>query len=130
MGMRMRATALLLVTLVTTGCAGGPMGMAPSATTTTAIQGWERWLSLDYAAAGSNIEGYVVSHYGQPIINVQLLAQGLDANGNVVGQKIEWVHATVPGLQRTHFKITGMPAAARYRVSVWTFDTIESGAFM
>jgi hypothetical protein len=126
------ATALLLATLFVAGCATmGPAGVAPSATTTTAIQGWERYLRLDWTAAprgaGNDIEGYVSSQYGQPITNVQLLAQGLDAGGNVVGQKLEWVRSPVPGLQSVYFKIPGMPAAATYRVSVWAFDTIESG---
>jgi len=107
------------------GCAGATGGLVPSATVTTAIQGWESRLSLDWEAAGQNITGYVNSKYGAPIVNVQVLAQGLDASGNLVGQKIEWVGG-VPSLQRTYFRIPNMPPAATYRVSVWAFDTLES----
>jgi hypothetical protein len=126
---RFRTVArVLLVALVPLagGCAGATGGLVPSATMTTAIQGWESRLSLDWEAAGQDITGYVNSKYGAPIVNVRLLAQGLDADGNVVGQKIEWLNGTVPSLQRAYFRIANMPPAARYRVSVWSFDTLES----
>jgi hypothetical protein len=61
---------------------------------------------------------------------VQLLAQGLDASGNVVGQKIVWLSGMVPGLQRSYFRISNMPPAAQYRVSVWAFETVESTDFL
>jgi hypothetical protein len=125
----------LLVALagVAAGCAGPVTGLTPSATVTTAVQGWESWLGLDWEAEprphGQDITGYVYSHHGSDMINVRLLAQGLDASGNLVGQKIEWVPGSVPGLQRTYFRISNMPPAARYRVTVWTFETIESASF-
>jgi hypothetical protein len=108
------------------GCVGATGGLAPSTGVTTLMQGWESRLSLDWEATGQDISGYVSSKYGAPIVNVRLLAQGLDASGNVVGQKIEWVPGGVPPLHRTYFRIANMPPAATYRVSVWTFDTLES----
>jgi hypothetical protein len=128
---RIVASALLVALApVVGGCAGATGGLTPSATVTTAIQGWESRLSLDWEANGQEISGYVNSKYGSHIINVQLLAQGLDANGNVVGQKLEWLNGMVPALQRTYFRIGNMPPAARYRVSVWAFDSIESVNFL
>jgi hypothetical protein len=130
---RSRALAgLMLITLVplVSGCAGATGGMTPSATTTTTVQGWESWLRLDWEATGPDISGYVYSKHGTNIVNVRILAQGLDANGNVVGQKIEWVQGIVPALQRAYFRIPNMPPAARYRVSVWQFETIESSSFL
>ena len=129
------ALLLLLVTTFVAGCTGAMgSGLTPSATTTTAIIGWESRLRLDWTAqprpGGNDIEGYIYSHYGTTVINVRLLAQGLDANGNIVGQKIEWLASPVPGLQRVYFRIPAMPPAARYRVSVWTFDTLESQSWM
>jgi hypothetical protein len=108
------------------GCVGATGGLAPSATVTTLMLGWESRLSLDWEATGQEITGYVNSKHGSPIVNVQLLAQGLDASGNVVGQRIEWVQGGVPPLHRTYFRIPNLPPAASYRVSVWTFDTLES----
>jgi hypothetical protein len=136
MTMKARTTALLLLILVPTlaGCAGtmGAGSLQPSATTTTAIQGWERYLQIEMAQAqpGGRVEGYVSSHYGTMLINVQLLAQALDANGNVLGQKVEWLGNSVPPLQRVYFRIPGLPAAAQYRVSVWAFDSAETQSWM
>ena len=110
------------------GCAT-TSAMTPSATVTTAIQGWEQWFRLDWAAApqasGHAIEGYVYNEYGAAAMNVQILAQGLDANGAVVNQKIAWVHGAVPPKNRSHFKVAGLSPAPRYRVSVWAFDFIQ-----
>jgi hypothetical protein len=132
---RTLAAALLVILVpLAAGCAGAMGGMTPSASVTTAVQGWEHWLRVDWTAqvrpTGHDIDGYVYSKHGSNIVNVQLLAQGLDANGNVVGQKIEWVQGVVPALQRAYFRIPNMPPAARYRVSVWAFDTVESVGFL
>ena len=115
----------------TTGMTGS---LAPSAGTTTTIVGWERWLQVHFAMqarpGAQDIDGYVHSLHGSPLANVRLLAQALDANGNVVGQKLEWLPGIVPGLQRAYFRIPDMPAAARYRVTVWQFETVESPGFL
>jgi hypothetical protein len=108
-------------------------GLTPSASVTTAIQGWEHWLRLEWAAEaranGEAIDGYVYNKHGSPIDSVQLLAQGLDGAGKVVAQKIEWVPGIVPGLQRAYFRIPEMRQAARYQVTVWAFNIVESHAF-
>lgn len=136
MGRRRRAfSAAVLAVLIplAAGCTAAG-SLVPSASTTTAVVGWEHWLRLDWTAqarpTGHDIEGYVESHHGSPIVKVRLLAQGLDASGNVVGQKVAWVQGLVPGFQRAYFRIQGMPRAERYRVSVWAFETIESHSFL
>ena len=127
---RIIAPAVLGIVTLLGGCAGTTTGLTPSATVTTAIIGWESRMSLDWELAGQDISGYVNNKYGSHFINVQLLAQGLDANGNVVGHKLEWLQGMVPAHQRTYFRIPNMPPAARYRVSVWAFDSIESVNFL
>jgi hypothetical protein len=108
-------------------------GLTPSASVTTAIQGWEHRLRLEWTAEaranGQTIDGYVYNKHGSPIDSVQLLAQGLDGAGKVVDQKIEWVSGTVPGLQRAYFRIPGMRQAERYQVTIWAFNIIEDEAF-
>jgi hypothetical protein len=100
------------------------------------VQGWEYWLSLEWTAqaqaqpAGQEIVGYIYNRRGTPIVDVQLLAQGLDGSGAVVGQKIAWVLGGVPGLQRSYFRISGLPPAERYRVTVWAFESVESNSWM
>jgi hypothetical protein len=127
-------TLLFALVPLATACTGVTGGLTPSVSVTKAMQGWENWLSLDWTAeargTGQDINGYVHSKHGTNIVNVQLLAQGLDANGNVVGQKVEWLQGVVPGLQRAYFRIPNMPPAARYRVSVWWFETVESTSFL
>jgi hypothetical protein len=122
-----RLLAIVVLLPLATGCAAG---VVPSATVTTAVQGWENWLRLDWAAqpqpSGQLIEGYVYSAYGSPLYDVRLLAQALDGSGAVVGQKIVWVPGIVPALQGAYFRVAAMPAADRYRVTVWSFDTVQS----
>jgi hypothetical protein len=125
-----RVLAIVVLLPLAAGCAGASGGMTPSSTVTTAIQGWESWVRLDWATqpqpTGQLIEGYVYSAYGSPVFDVRILAQALDGNGAVVGQKIVWVPGIVPSLQRTYFRVAAMPAADRYRVTVWSFDTVQS----
>lgn len=134
MSARSRGVAVLfLLTLVpfAAGCAGVNPGLTPSATVTTAVQGWESWLRVDWTPPTAGvIDGYVYSMKGSPVINVSLLAQALDANGNLVGQRLEWVPGTVPALHRTYFRIPNMPVAAQYRVTVWAFEPVESPSYL
>ena len=130
---RMFATTVLVVILASIA-AGATManGLSPSASVTTTIQGWERWLNLEWTAearaSGQAIDGYVYNTYGQPAGNVRLLAQALDAGNTVVAQKIEWVPGIVPNFNRSYFKISPLPPADHYRVSVWSFDIIDTGS--
>ena len=126
----MRAVISVASLILLAGCAGASGGVMPSATVTTAIQGWEHYFRLDYAAQdardGRALEGYVYNRYGSPMVNVQVLGQAIDATGNVVGQKIAWVHGVVPALDRSYFRVAGLPQAPAYRASIWAFDTLQS----
>jgi hypothetical protein len=126
-----RACTALLLALVGTGCAAP--GMTPSASVTTAIQGWEHYFRLEWAPQakrdGIEIDGYVYNNYGSPMGNVQVLAQALDASNNVVAQKLEWVPGVVPPFNRSYFRVPGLPPAHQYRVSVWAFDVIDTDSF-
>jgi hypothetical protein len=115
------------------GCAGSASpSLSPSATTTTAIQGWEYYFRLDWVAEPKadayDIGGYIYNTYGAPATNVQVLAQSLDAGGNVIGQKLVWVQGGVPPLSRSYFRVAGLPPANAHRVSVWAFDWIQGHA--
>jgi hypothetical protein len=126
----MRALIPIVSMMLLAGCAGASGGVTPSATVTTAIQGWEHYFRLDYTAQdardGRTLEGYVYNRYGSPMVNVQVLGQAIDATGNVVGQKIAWVQGVVPALDRSYFRVAGLPAAPSYRASIWAFDTLQS----
>jgi hypothetical protein len=124
------ASSVLLVIVLTAAGATGADGLSPSASVTTAIQGWEHWLQLEWTTAarsgGQDIDGYVYNKYGVSMYHVQLLAQGLDGTGNVVHQQLAWVPGTVPGLQRAYFRIPNVPLAQRYRVTVWAFNLVST----
>lgn len=127
-----RAVGCGVLAVMVIGFGGGSAGgMSPSASVTTAIQGWESYFKLDWTVQpksnGSQIDGYVHNTYGSPAANVQVLAQALDDKGNVLGQKVEWVPGTVPALNRSYFKVAVLPAAPQYRVTVWAFDWVQSG---
>jgi hypothetical protein len=123
---------IVLVVATIAGCAAGT-GMTPSASVTTAVQGWEHYFRLDWSPkatrAGTEIEGYLYNNYGRPMGGVRVLGQALDAQGTVLAQKIEWVPGIVPALDRSYFRISALPTAPQYRVSVWAFDIIDSGDF-
>src|SRR5205085_11300498 len=112
------------------GCAGA--GVTPSASVTTAVQGWEHYFRLEWSGEarpnGTEIDGYVYNLYGRPMGQVRILAQALDASDNVVAQRLEWVPGIVPALNRSYFRVPALPTAPQYRVTVWAFDIIDSGS--
>ena len=120
---------IVLLLLLVSCTAAGAAGVQPSASVTTAVQGWEHWFRLEWTAQAKGdrreIDGYVYNSYGRAAAHMQMLAQALDASGNVVAQKIEWVPGTVPALNRAYFRIPGLPPAHAYRVSVWAFDFVD-----
>jgi hypothetical protein len=120
---------IVVVASLLAGCTSA--AMTPSASVTTIMQGWEHYLRLEWAPQakpnGTEIDGYIYNNYGRPMGSVSVLAQALDAANNVVAQKIAWVAGGVPALNRSYFRIAGLPPADQYRVSVWSFDIIDSG---
>jgi hypothetical protein len=120
--------AAVLAAGVTAGCAGS--GLAPSASVTTAVQGWEHYFRLEWTPQakrdGVEIDGYLYNNYGAPMGNVQVLAQAFDNSNNVVAQKLEWVPGIVPPFNRSYFRVPGLPPAPHYRVTVWAFDIIDT----
>jgi hypothetical protein len=115
------ARVLVLVALVA-ACAT-PQTM-PSAAVTTLEPATSRWFKLDWTAQPDEtdtrrVDGYILNSYGQAA-QVQLLAQALDASGQVIDQKIEYTLAPVPGFGRSYFNIGQLAAADHYQVTVWS----------
>jgi len=97
---------------------------APSASVTTLDPAGSRYFKLEWTAqpVGSNaarLAGYITNTYGEAG-RVQLLAQALDASGQVVDQKIDYPEAPVPGFGRSYFNIGPLAAADHYQVTVWS----------
>jgi hypothetical protein len=122
------AVGMLLAVLI--GCT--TTDTQPSAAVTSLVPDVQRWFKVTWTAepqrdGGRRLYGYVESALGEPANRVQLLAQALDASGNVVAQRLEWVPELIPALGRGFFEIPRMPSAAEYRVSVWAFERIKGG---
>ena len=119
-----------LIALVVTACATGGEGIAPTASFTTLMPGWESKFSVEWkdtpAKDGSRLLfGRVTSLYGQYADPFQLLGQAHDATGNVVNQGVERVPGGVPGFNSTYYEISRMVAADHYRVTVWAYSLVE-----
>jgi len=127
--MRGAVVAALMLAAMVTGCATSDI--TPSATVTTLMPDSERWFKLSWEAMPEKngdlrrLRGYVENTYGEAAGRVQLLGQGLDNSGNLVGQKLWWLTGVVPGFGRTYFEIPNMPKADTYRVTVWSYERIQ-----
>ena len=127
----MRRIPLLLLGLTfvaTTGCETA--GLSPSASVTTTLPGvTESRFKLDWSVApnarSQTVEGHIENVSGWTALNVRLLVQALDPAGQVVDQRLEWLGGPVPAGGRSYFRIAGLPAADRYRVSVWSHSAIR-----
>lgn len=104
----------------------------PSAAVTTIDPAGSRWFQLQWTAtqaAGSNaqsVDGYVFNNNGEAA-RVQLLAQALDASGQVLDQKIDYPQAPVPGFGYSYFHIGPLAAADHYQVTVWSAYFFQGG---
>src|SRR6267378_6718779 len=110
--MRRAMVVAFVVGMVLVGCSTAEV--TPSASVTTLMPDAERWFKLSWETApdrdGSvRLRGYLVNTYGEPAGKLQLLALALDANGNVVAQRIEWV----PGVARVSLGPRSVPGRAR-----------------
>jgi len=122
---------LSLLAVVVGACAtGGTGGIAPTATFTTLMPGWESKFSVDWSVAPGRdgtqiVYGRVHSHYGQFAEPFILLAQALDTSNNLVSQRVERVPGGVPGFNSTYYEISRMAAADHYKVTVWSYTFLE-----
>ena len=123
-------TAIALVVMLSAGCAEA--GVHPSATVTTTTPGvTERWFKVDWTVAADSgtarrLDGHVENVSGRPVTSVQLLIQSLDAGGKLVAQQRQWLGGDLPSGARQYFAVRNLPPAAQYRVSVWSYNAIET----
>jgi hypothetical protein len=125
--MRILSAATMLLCALG-GCA--TTDTQPSASVASLAPNAQQWFSIEWSAEPDHdgerrLQGYVQSALGEPANRVQLLAQALDASGNVVGQRLYWLPGVIPALGRVYFDIPKMPAAAQYRVTVWAYDRLK-----
>lgn len=119
-----------LLALCLSACGTDNSALTPSDSVTTLMAGWERHFKLDWRVephqGGVQLQGTITSSHGARAEPMRLLAQALDASGAVVGQRIAWIPGGVGGFQQAYFEFSDLPAAERYRVSVWEYSFQQS----
>jgi hypothetical protein len=90
------------------------------------MPGWERFFKIDWEAVEPRrrpvVRGYVVNDSPYTVTRMQLLVDGLDGSGRVVGQQITWLPGTLPAFGRAYFEIPMQQRAQAYRVRVLAYD--------
>jgi|SRR5215471_8779975 len=128
----MKANRLgLVIIMIVSACAACATTPEPRTTATTLMSGWEQHFSIEWAAVeqGSTartVRGYVSSQHGEFATNLRVLAQAIDSDGEVVGQRIAYVPGGVGGFGRGYFEVPNLPASPNYRVSVWDYRWFQA----
>ena len=122
------------VRVLVIGALLGMLAAAPAAsaqTLTPNFPGWERYFSVSWEPFDRRgqpyLSGYIVSSYGVTATRVQLLVDSLDASGQIVAQRVEWLGGSnLPGFSTSYFEVPIRQQASRYRVSVFAFEFLQS----
>ena len=120
----MRTVCALVVLVVALSAAH----LAPAASLTPLVSGWEQFFKLEWQAPAGNgrpITGYILNDWGFSASRIQLLVEGLDQGGQVVGQRVEWLGALLTPGMRAYFEVPAPGPAATYRVRVFAFDWLQ-----
>lgn len=90
---------------------------------------WDRYFEIEWAGLPGRpvVEGYLTNTWGFPAGRIQLLVDGLDAEGRLTGQCIGWFGLPLQPGQRGYFTAPAPPGALAYRVRVMAFDWVQTG---
>jgi hypothetical protein len=117
---------LLTASLALTACApttaSGPL--------TPLVVGWEQFFKLTWTVSEHQgrpvVSGRIYNNWNFAAANVRLLVDELDANGQIVDQKIGWLGFTLTPGTTAPFEIPVNHATPNHRVSVFAFDWIQT----
>ena len=119
-----RLVIAALVGVLLTGAAASAQPLTPH------FPAWERYFEISsqpFERQGRPwLSGHVVSKWGETATGVKLLVESLDANGQIVGQRVEWLSGTVPVFSHAYFEVPAPALAASYRGRVFSFDFPQS----
>lgn len=122
---RTRRIILGAVLLVLGGTHGALATISPSGIDTRLRLDWE----VGQTRGGRpEIQGYAINDYMRPAMNVQLLVETLDHNGQATDRAYGFVVGAVPALSRTPFVVPLRTAGVSYRISVTTFTWKDGGS--
>jgi hypothetical protein len=95
--------------------------------------GWEQHFTVTWEVLqgrrGLEVGGYVNNRSPYRVGNLRVLVDSLDDAGRIVDQRVSWVLGELGGESRLYFEVPVKPAA-RYRVSVFTYDRIDQAAWL
>jgi hypothetical protein len=100
---------------------------------TISPSGIDTRLRLDWEIGQSRggrpeIQGYVINDYMRAAVNVRLLVESLDDNGQAIGQAYGFVVGGVPALSRAPFVVPLETAGSSYRIRVTDFIWKDGGS--
>ena len=125
---RWRATRRVVVVALWL-CAHAASGW--SAQLTPRVAGWEQFFKIDWQTGVRGgkpvVDGHVYNDWGFDAKDVRLLVEGLEADGRVTWQKVEWQGSNAAPGARVPFEIAVPASAPAYRISVFSFDWVQAG---
>jgi hypothetical protein len=74
------------------------------------------------------IQGYVINDNMQPALDVRLLVETLDGNGQTIDRTYGFVVGAVPALSRAPFVVRAGTVGPSYRISVTAFTWKDGGS--
>lgn len=123
---RLVGALLLAAPLVLGACApatdGRPM--------TPLVVGWEQFFTLTWTVVESKrgpvVSGRIYNNWGFAAANVRLLVDELDANGQIVDQRLGWLGFMLTPGTTAPFEIPVAHGTPNYRVSIFAFDWVQT----
>lgn len=121
--MRVRLIAIVMVMLLASSAmAAGPL--------TPLVIGWEQFFRLNWTVGERKgkpvVTGTIYNNWGFTAANVRLLVDELDANGQIVEQRIGWLGFTLTPGTTAPFEVPVVHATPNHRVSVFAFDWVQA----
>lgn len=100
---------------------------------TPLVAGWERFFTITSETVDkggkARVDGYVINEAGFKAQRVRILIDGLDAQGQIVDQTVWWIGSPGPGPSGRVYFDAPAPAGTRHRVSVFSYDWVQSAMF-
>ncbi|HET9490576.1 MAG TPA: hypothetical protein VFR64_12575 [Methylomirabilota bacterium] len=122
---RMTAAASLVLAVLVAAPLGAVERLTPL------VVGWEQFFKLDWQVAERGqqplVWGHLLNDWGDAAGQIQLLVEGFDSSGSLVGQKVAWLGTTLTPGMRGYFEVPVPWKAPTYRVSVFAFEWIQAG---
>ena len=125
-----RTRVLLVAILLAAALAPSTSAPAADRPLTTLMVGWERYFTLSWTVEDRKgkpvVIGKIYNNWGFAAANMRLLVDELDANGQIVDQKLGWLGFTLTPGTTAPFEIPVAHSTPNHRVSVFAFDWVQA----